>query len=54
MRGNLIKITTGVKALDELIGGGVETQSITEVFGEFRCVLALYCDACATVKFCSS
>ncbi|RLI85235.1 MAG: DNA repair and recombination protein RadA [Archaeoglobales archaeon] len=29
------KITTGSKALDELLGGGVETQSITELFGEF-------------------
>ncbi|MDK2875546.1 MAG: repair protein RadA, partial [Methanothermobacter sp.] len=29
------RITTGSKALDELIGGGIETQAITEVFGEF-------------------
>ncbi len=29
------RITTGSKGLDELIGGGVETQSITEVYGEF-------------------
>jgi|Deesub1362B_J571_1020462.scaffolds.fasta_scaffold00012_49 DNA repair protein RadA len=29
------KITTGSKALDKLLGGGVETQAITEVFGEF-------------------
>ncbi|MDO8427753.1 MAG: DNA repair and recombination protein RadA [Candidatus Diapherotrites archaeon] len=29
------KITTGSKALDELIGGGVESQSITEVYGKF-------------------
>ena len=29
------RITTGAKGLDELIGGGVETQSITEVYGEF-------------------
>jgi len=28
-------ITTGSKDLDELLGGGVETQSLTEVFGEF-------------------
>lgn len=28
-------ITTGSKELDELLGGGVETQAITEVFGEF-------------------
>ena len=29
------RITTGSKGLDELIAGGIETQSITEVFGEF-------------------
>ena len=29
------RITTGSSGLDELIGGGIETQSITEVFGEF-------------------
>ncbi len=28
-------ITTGSKDLDGLLGGGVETQAITEVFGEF-------------------
>ncbi len=33
----LQKITTGSKALDELLGGGIETQAITEVFGEFGC-----------------
>ncbi len=29
------KITTGSKALDELLGGGVETQAITEMHGAF-------------------
>ncbi|HOI71940.1 MAG TPA: DNA repair and recombination protein RadA [Methanobacterium sp.] len=29
------RITTGSPAVDELIGGGIETQSLTEVFGEF-------------------
>lgn len=28
-------LTTGSKSLDELLGGGVETQAITEVAGEF-------------------
>jgi DNA repair protein RadA len=28
-------ITTGSKDVDDLLGGGVETQAITEVFGEF-------------------
>ncbi|MFH8080746.1 MAG: DNA repair and recombination protein RadA [Candidatus Aenigmatarchaeota archaeon] len=30
-----MRITTGSKALDELLGGGVQTQAITEVFGQF-------------------
>ncbi len=29
------KLSTGAEAFDELIGGGVETRSITEFFGEF-------------------
>jgi len=29
------KLTTGAKALDDLLGGGVETQAILEVYGEF-------------------
>ena len=29
------RITTGSKALDELLGGGVETRAITEFFGKF-------------------
>jgi DNA repair protein RadA len=29
------KITTGSKALDDLLGGGVETKTITEFFGEY-------------------
>ncbi|MHA1169318.1 MAG: DNA repair and recombination protein RadA [Candidatus Hodarchaeales archaeon] len=36
-RKELSRITTGSKALDELFGGGgVETGSMTELFGEFR------------------
>ncbi|CRL19481.1 DNA recombination and repair protein, RecA-like [Penicillium camemberti] len=35
-RSELISITTGSKRLDTLLGGGVETGSITEIFGEFR------------------
>jgi DNA repair protein RadA len=34
-RKDIGKITTGVKDLDELIGGGVETESITETYGRF-------------------
>lgn len=35
-RQSVIRITTGSKELDTIIGGGIETQAITEVFGEFR------------------
>ncbi|XP_070490343.1 DNA repair protein RAD51 homolog A [Chironomus tepperi] len=35
-RADLISITTGSRELDKLLGGGLETGSITEVFGEFR------------------
>jgi DNA repair protein RadA len=34
-RKNLGRISTGSSALDKIIGGGIETQGITEVFGEF-------------------
>ena len=29
------KLTWGVSEIDDLLGGGVETQSITEVYGQF-------------------
>ncbi|MEM2144933.1 MAG: DNA repair and recombination protein RadA [Candidatus Jordarchaeaceae archaeon] len=35
-RKNVSQITTGTKNLDQLLGGGVETKGITELFGEFR------------------
>lgn len=35
-RRQVIKITTGSNALDSILGGGIETASITELFGEFR------------------
>ncbi|KAI9013382.1 DNA repair protein RAD51-like protein 1-like protein [Phycomyces nitens] len=35
-RTDLIPITTGSKDLDNLLHGGIETGSITEIFGEFR------------------
>jgi DNA repair protein RadA len=40
-REKVAKITTGSKSLDNLLGGGVETQSITEAYGPFgsgKCV----------------
>ncbi len=35
-RQNIIRMTTGSQELDNLLGGGFETSSITEMFGEFR------------------
>lgn len=35
-RADIIQLTTGSKELDKLLGGGIETGSITELFGEFR------------------
>ena len=35
-RSEIVQITTGSKELDKLLGGGIETGSITEIFGEFR------------------
>lgn len=35
-RADLVQVTTGSKELDKLLGGGIETGSITEIFGEFR------------------
>nr|7QV8_A Chain A, DNA repair protein RAD51 homolog [Leishmania infantum] len=32
----IIMVTTGSREVDKLLGGGIETGSITELFGEFR------------------
>lgn len=37
------RITTGSKELDKLIGGGIETQSITEVYGKFASGKTQWC-----------
>lgn len=50
-RKEMIKITTGVKSLDLLLGGGVETLSLTEVFGEFRAGKTQFCHTlCVTCQ----
>jgi len=35
MRQNILRLTTGSRKLDELLGGGIETQTITEFYGEY-------------------
>lgn len=32
----MLQLTTGSGELDKLLGGGIETGAITELFGEFR------------------
>jgi DNA repair protein RadA len=35
LRQTVLRLTTGSKTLDELLGGGLETQTITEFYGEY-------------------
>ncbi len=35
LRQTVLRLTTGSKAIDELLGGGLETQTITEYYGEY-------------------
>lgn len=35
-RSELVHITTGASGLDTILGGGIETGAITELYGEFR------------------
>ncbi|MEM3666885.1 MAG: DNA repair and recombination protein RadA [Candidatus Bathyarchaeia archaeon] len=35
MRQNVLRLTTGSKSLDKLLDGGLETQTITEFYGEY-------------------
>lgn len=36
-RDQIVHISTGAPALDAILGGGIESGSITEGHGEFRC-----------------
>ncbi|KAI9728318.1 MAG: Meiotic recombination protein dmc1 [Cirrosporium novae-zelandiae] len=36
-RQKCVRISTGSKALDSILGGGFQSMSISEVYGEFRC-----------------
>ncbi|XP_034662163.1 DNA repair protein Rad51 homolog [Drosophila subobscura] len=47
MRADVVMLTTGSKELDKLLGGGIETGSITEIFGEFRCGKTQICHTLA-------
>jgi len=36
MRKDTVNIRTGADSIDAILGGGVPTRSITEMFGEWR------------------
>ena len=36
-RQELLMISTGCQAFNDILGGGLETGSITELYGEYRC-----------------
>lgn len=33
----IVKISLGAQAVNDLLGGGLESRCITEIYGEFRC-----------------
>jgi meiotic recombination protein DMC1 len=35
-RKEVVHISMGAKALNELLGGGIESKCITEIYGEYR------------------
>jgi DNA repair protein RAD51 len=52
-RSEIITVSTGSKALDALLGGGIETGSITEIFGEFRTGKTQICHMLAVMCQCN-
>ena len=50
-RKEIVRVTTGSKEIDNLLGGGIETGSLTELFGEFRCGKTQLCHTlCVTCQ----
>lgn len=45
------QITTGSATLDTMLGGGVETMAITEIFGEFRTGKTQLCHTYVTTAY---
>ena len=43
MKENVLRLSTGSRALDELIGGGLESQTITEFYGEYGVGKSILC-----------
>ncbi|KAK0411440.1 hypothetical protein QR680_005653 [Steinernema hermaphroditum] len=48
-RAEIIQIETGSRELNRLLGGGIETGSITEIFGEFRTGKSQLCHTLAVM-----
>ncbi|CAL9156108.1 unnamed protein product [Musa hybrid cultivar] len=47
----IIQITSGARELDKILEGGIETGSITEIYGEFRCGKTQLCHTlCVTCQ----
>lgn len=50
-RGEIIRVTSGSSQLDGILGGGLETGSITEIYGEYRCGKTQLCHTlCVTCQ----
>jgi DNA repair protein RadA len=50
-RQNVARLTTGSKALDKMVDGGLETQTITEFYGEYGCGKSQFChQMCVNVQ----
>lgn len=48
---SVVKITTGAKEVDAILGGGFETACITEMYGEYRTGKTQLCmTACVTTQ----
>lgn len=51
LRSSIRQLSTGCLSLDQLLGGGIETQSITEFYGEFGTGKSQICQQlCVTVQ----
>jgi DNA repair protein RadA len=50
-RQSVARLTTGSKALDKIVDGGLETQAITEFYGEYGCGKSQFChQLCVNVQ----
>jgi len=50
-RQNVARLTTGSKTVDKLVAGGLETQAITEFYGEYGCGKSQMChQLCVNVQ----